>query len=265
VVEVARAVAGAPAGARIVIAETTASARDAVAAPAPSPPAATPTTPPDPGPEKDGGGDGDADGDAADEDPEATPTPSAAERAERRRRARERAEQRRAEREIARLAAGDFTFPVAGPTTFTDDWGGPRQIGPHQGNDLFAPFGTPVVAVADGRIERVGTLPISGNRFWLRTPGGDAFFYAHLASFAPAAQPGRRVTAGTVLGYLGNTGDAEPTPPHLHFEAHPAGGGAVNPFVALTAWQEQSGVAGDADAAAEQPGALVEVRDLIAG
>jgi murein DD-endopeptidase MepM/ murein hydrolase activator NlpD len=177
----------------------------------------------------------------------------------------ERAESRRARRESARLAAGEgFTFPVAAPAEIADDWGGPRQIGPHQGNDIFAPFGAPVVAVADGRVEKVGTLDISGNRLWVRTDAGDTFFYAHLASFAPAADTGRRVKKGTVLGYVGNTGDAEPTPPHLHFEVHPGDGNAIDPHEILTAWQERAGT-GDATDAAERPGALVEVRDLIDG
>ena len=86
-----------------------------------------------------------------------------------------------------------------------------------------------MVAVADGTIERVGTLPISGNRLWLRTRRGDAFFYAHLSAFAPDAVDGRRVKAGTLLGFVGNTGDAEPTPPHVHFEIHPGGGRGDRP------------------------------------
>ena len=80
-----------------------------------------------------------------------------------------------------------------------------------------------MLAVADGTVYKVGTLPISGNRLWLRTPRGDAFFYAHLSAFAPDAVNGRQVKAGTVLGFTGNTGDAEPTPPHVHFEIHPGG------------------------------------------
>jgi hypothetical protein len=80
-----------------------------------------------------------------------------------------------------------------------------------------------VLAVADGVVEKVGTLPISGNRLWLRTPARDEFFYAHLSAFSPDAVNGRHVKAGTVLGFTGNTGDAEPTPPHVHFEIHPGG------------------------------------------
>ena len=78
-----------------------------------------------------------------------------------------------------------------------------------------------MLAVADGTLNRVGTLPISGNRLWLRSDDGDSFFYAHLSAFAPGAVEGAEVKAGTLLGFTGNTGDAEPTPPHVHFEIHP--------------------------------------------
>ena len=88
----------------------------------------------------------------------------------------------------------------------------------HIGADIFASFGTPIVAVADGRLYRVGTLKISGNRLWLRDKKGYRYFYAHLSDFAAAAYNGADVHAGEVIGFVGNTGDAEPTPPHLHFE-----------------------------------------------
>ena len=97
-----------------------------------------------------------------------------------------------------------------------------------------------MLAVADGTVSRVGTLPISGNRLWLHTDAGDAFFYAHLSAFSPDAVDGRKVKAGTVLGFTGNTGDAEPTPPHVHFEIHPGGEAkdAIDPHAILLAWQE---------------------------
>jgi murein DD-endopeptidase MepM/ murein hydrolase activator NlpD len=160
-----------------------------------------------------------------------------------------------------RLMTSRFIFPVAGRTTIGGPFGSFRaDTGAHQGNDLFADFGTPVVAVADGTLKKVGSLPISGNRLWVYADGGDQFFYAHLASFAPAAVDDRHVEKGTVLGYIGNTGDAEPTPPHLHFEIHPNGGKAVDPNSFLVAWQKRSG---SATTTAERPGALVEVRDFI--
>ena len=129
-----------------------------------------------------------------------------------------------------------------------------------------------MLAVADGTLNRVGTLPISGNRLWLKTERGDAFFYAHLSAFGPEAVSGRKVKAGTLLGFVGNTGDAEPTPPHVHFEIHPGDKQGDRPA------RDPRGVAGQrassraaagspatASDTEERPGALVEVRDFIAG
>lgn len=172
------------------------------------------------------------------------------------------------------LTQGGYAFPVYGDdVTLADDFGGPRQIGPHQGNDIFAAFGSPVLAVTDGRLFKVGTLPISGNRLWLLSDRGEAFFYAHLSSFSPLAVTGRRVRAGDVLGFVGNTGDAEPTPPHVHFEIHPGGleQGATDPNAVLRDWQLRADVAPTAwlrrmgSETRDQPGALLEVRDFIAG
>jgi murein DD-endopeptidase MepM/ murein hydrolase activator NlpD len=130
----------------------------------------------------------------------------------------------------SRLRSTAFLFPVRGNTRIGGPFGAARaDTGSHEGNDLFASFGTPVVAVADGTVENVGSLKISGNRLWVYADSGDQFFYAHLASFAPAAVNDRHVEAGTILGYVGNNGDAEPTPPHLNFEIHPDGGDAVDP------------------------------------
>ncbi len=161
-----------------------------------------------------------------------------------------------------RLLGSQWVFPVRGKTTIGGPFGSFRaDTGFHEGNDLFADFGTPVVAVADGTVENVGSLPISGNRLWVYADTGDQFFYAHLSAFAPVAVDHAKVKAGTLLGYVGNTGDAEPTPPHLHFEIHPDGGAAVDPHSYLVAWQKRMGDVG-ADTA-ERPGALVEVRDFI--
>jgi murein DD-endopeptidase MepM/ murein hydrolase activator NlpD len=217
------------------------------------------------------------DGDPPSATPTATPEPTAT--AEPKEKKKKKAKKTKLERKKApkvprRLTGSGFAFPVfSGEASIADDWGGPRQIGPHQGNDVFAPFGTPVLAVADGTVGKVGTLPISGNRLWVYTDGGDAFFYAHMSAFSRAAVTGKRVKAGTVLGFVGNTGDAEPTPPHLHFEVHPGGEeeDAINPHPILLAWQNGSDVPPSAwlqtvgTDTAERPGALVEVRDFIAG
>ena len=159
--------------------------------------------------------------------------------------------------------AHSFVFPVGGRTTIGGPFGAFRaSTGEHQGNDLFADFGTPVVAVADGELANVGTLPISGNRLWVYADSGDQFFYAHLSAFSPAAVNGRHVEAGTVLGYVGNTGDAEPTPPHVHFEIHPERRRRRGPQ-SLPRRPGRSVPARRSADTAERPGALVEVRDFI--
>lgn len=173
-----------------------------------------------------------------------------------------------------RLTAGGYAFPVYGDVTYDSTYGAARAapIIAHEGNDIFAEFGSPVVAVRDGRLTKVGTLDISGNRLWLIDDNGDAYFYAHLSSFANAARNGARVEAGDVLGFVGNTGDAEPTPPHLHFEVHPNGleEDSVDPYPILRAWEADEDVPPGAwlqqlgADATERPGALVTVRDFIA-
>jgi murein DD-endopeptidase MepM/ murein hydrolase activator NlpD len=115
----------------------------------------------------------------------------------------------------------------------------------HHGDDIFAPEGTPLLAVASGVVFSVGPNPIGGNRLWLRDDRGNEFYYAHLEAYSPLAVDGARVEAGDVLGYLGRTGDAEGTPPHLHFEVHPAGflrlgyDGAVDPTGYLRSWRPE--------------------------
>ncbi len=128
-------------------------------------------------------------------------------------------------------------FPIVGGGSFSNDWGGPRPGGRrHQGIDLFAKSGTPVVAISDGTLFRVGWNRIGGWRYWLRDPWGNEFYHAHLSAFAPAAKEGAVVKAGTVIGFVGNTGDARTTPPHVHFEIHPGGGGPIAPFSYVSGW-----------------------------
>src|SRR6266516_449296 len=89
----------------------------------------------------------------------------------------------------------------------------------------------------------VGWNNVGGYRLWLRDHQGNEFYYAHLSSYSPFAVNGHEVKAGTVVGCVGNTGDAETTPYHLHFEVHPIGllylgyDGAVNPTSYLLAWK----------------------------
>ena len=235
-VKLDRAFGGKPAGYTATVAFASARARDAVAA-APTPKRSK---------------------------PKARKAP-----AEKRRPAR--AKRRRAPR-LKRLATErGYAFPVYGEHTFSDEWGAPRPGNTrHEGNDIFAKAGTPVVAVKDGRLRKVGTAPVPGNRLWLDTKNGDQFFYAHLAAFSRDARSGARVKAGQVLGFVGSTGDAEKTPPHVHFEIHPGGGKAVNPYPFLRAWDARRDVPAAAwlrryaADAGSQPGTLVVVRDFIA-
>jgi murein DD-endopeptidase MepM/ murein hydrolase activator NlpD len=133
--------------------------------------------------------------------------------------------------------SGSTVFPVAGAARFSDDFLAPRPGGRyHEGIDIFSPRGTPIVAVADGTLSQVGSSGISGNRLWLRAGDGTSYFYAHLDGFSPAAREGASVSAGTVVGYNGDTGDARGTSPHLHFEIHPGGGGPVRPFPIISGW-----------------------------
>lgn len=128
-------------------------------------------------------------------------------------------------------------FPIVGGGSFSNDWGGPRPGGrTHQGIDLFAKHGTPVVAISDGTLFRVGWNRVGGWRYWLRDRWGNEFYHAHLSGFTPAATDGAVVKAGTVLGYVGTSGDARGTPPHVHFEIHPGGGGPIAPFSYVSVW-----------------------------
>ena len=121
--------------------------------------------------------------------------------------------------------------PIDGPTSFTDSWGAPRSGGrSHQGVDMISPRGTPLVAIENGTISRTGNGGLGGITIWMRGSGGDEFYYAHLDGLASGLSAGQSVTAGQLIGYVGNTGNAIYTVPHLHFEYHPGGGSAVNPY-----------------------------------
>jgi murein DD-endopeptidase MepM/ murein hydrolase activator NlpD len=145
-----------------------------------------------------------------------------------------------------------YVFPVYGPSSFSDDFGAPRaDTAWHHGNDVFAPRGAPILAVADGTLFLVGWNTVGGNRFWLRDLHGNEFYFAHLSAFSPLARDGAHVQAGDVIGFVGNTGDAEGTPPHLHFEVHPVEllwkgyDGVVDPYPYLLAWRRQTDLSFD--------------------
>lgn len=118
-------------------------------------------------------------------------------------------------------------IPVAGITrddlmdTFTARRSGGRT---HRAIDIVAPSGTPIVAISDGRIVRKHTNRLGGKVLYLRSPDGRyAFYYAHLRDYATGIEQGATVLQGDTLGYVGNTGNARHTVPHLHFQVIEAG------------------------------------------
>lgn len=126
--------------------------------------------------------------------------------------------------------SGGWMCPVQGPRSFTNDWGQPRSGGRrHQGTDILSPRGTPVVASVSGTV-RGHNSRLGGISYYLNGDDGNTYFGTHLDSLSGASG---RVSQGTVLGYIGNTGNARGGPTHLHFEIHPGGGGPVNPYPTL--------------------------------
>jgi murein DD-endopeptidase MepM/ murein hydrolase activator NlpD len=155
----------------------------------------------------------------------------------------------------AELLSGQYVFPVVGGAKYSDDFGGPRaETGFHQGIDLFSANGTPLVAVHDGTLFRVGWNRLGGWRLWLDDGQGNYFYYAHLSAYSDLAVDGAKVHTGDVIGYMGDTGDAKGTPFHLHFEMHPDGGWAVPPIAYVSAWESATpGVGTGAPATALNP------------
>ena len=147
----------------------------------------------------------------------------------------------------AELLSGQYVFPVVGGAQFSDDFGGFRaETGFHQGIDLFSANGTPLVAVHDGTLFRVGWNRIGGWRVWLDDGQGNYFYYAHLSAYSDLAVDGARVHAGDVIGYMGDSGDAKGTPFHVHFEMHPDGGWAIPPIAYVSAWEQATPGVGSA-------------------
>ncbi|WGF93275.1 M23 family metallopeptidase [Aequorivita marisscotiae] len=125
-----------------------------------------------------------------------------------------------------------YTFPVsgAGNKNIQSFWADPRDSGSrsHEGVDIFAVRGTPVIAVSNGVISSVGERGLGGKQVWLRDGlFGKIIYYAHLDSIA--VSEGKRVKIGDTLGFVGNTGNAQTTEPHLHFGIYKARG-AINPL-----------------------------------
>jgi murein DD-endopeptidase MepM/ murein hydrolase activator NlpD len=151
---------------------------------------------------------------------------------------------------VAPVAVDGMVFPVArsgwfSVINFTNDWHDPRMrregnrwvlIGVHEGNDIFAEPGTPIVAVLGGRVENLGWTFYSGWRVGVRGDDGRYWFYAHMRRFAPGLSIGDRVEAATLLGEVGNTGyGAVPGHHgeftyHLHIGIQEADGAWTNPY-----------------------------------
>lgn len=123
-----------------------------------------------------------------------------------------------------------FLCPVDGPHAFTNDWGQARSGGRrHRGTDMLSPRGTPVVASVAGTVEGHSSA-LGGTSYTLTGDDGTTYYGTHLASLTRARG---RVERGTVLGHVGNSGNARGGPPHLHFEIRPGGRGAINPYPTL--------------------------------
>jgi len=143
-------------------------------------------------------------------------------------------------------------FPVVAQVQYTDDFGQPRAGGPHQGIDIIAAKKSAAVAAEAGKVKYWTTSPTAGCMLYLYGQSGTTYYYIHLNNdltmrndnrgkcvrgTAYAVKNGARVAAGQQVGYVGDSGDANGVHPHLHFEVHPNGGKATDPYPYLQAAQ----------------------------
>jgi peptidoglycan LD-endopeptidase LytH len=126
---------------------------------------------------------------------------------------------------------GIWKCPVQGPVSFTDTWGAPRSGGrTHKGTDMMASAGTPTVAPVSGRVEHRGSS-LGGLSWWVYGDDGNTYYGTHLSAYENVGAG--HVERGTVIGYVGSSGNASASAPHLHFEFHPGGGSAIDPYPRL--------------------------------
>ncbi len=138
-------------------------------------------------------------------------------------------------------ADAGLPMPVEGVRVgqVADTWGAARSEGrSHEGTDIFAPAGTPVRSATDGFVYRIEDLSRGGNSVTIVGGGGRRYFYTHFSAFASELEEGQFVTPDTVLGYVGNSGNAAGTPPHLHFGVYDGAlescaWDAINPYPLL--------------------------------
>jgi murein DD-endopeptidase MepM/ murein hydrolase activator NlpD len=143
---------------------------------------------------------------------------------------------------IARLYTQDphsrIKMPVAdvNKREIADTWGAPRSGGrTHEGQDIFAPKGAKVLSATNGYIYKIGENNLGGQTVSVISSGGRIYYYAHLDSYAPGIKVGDPVTTRSLLGFVGTTGNAQGTPPHLHFGVYTFGyGDAINPLPLIT-------------------------------
>lgn len=127
-------------------------------------------------------------------------------------------------------------MPVANVTKgeVADTWHAPRTGGRrHEGQDIFAPRGTRIFSATNGYVYRIGENNLGGQTVSIISSGGRVYYYAHLDAYAPGLEVGDRVSTNTVLGFVGTTGNAQGTPPHLHFGVYGMSG-AINPLPLIT-------------------------------
>ncbi|WP_232476035.1 M23 family metallopeptidase [Flavisphingomonas formosensis] len=122
---------------------------------------------------------------------------------------------------VDRRGLASLAIPVAGvsPDALVDSFDDARGGGtrPHHAIDIAAPIGTPVIAAAPGRVEKLFDSELGGKMVYVRAAPDTVHYYGHLAGYAPDLAEGLSIRTGTPIGFVGATGDADPGAPHLHF------------------------------------------------